>query len=545
MTSAVVRILQRLSLALSKIPARTWERAGFAGVVLLSAVTWWVVWQAQLVLSYNDAMSHLNIARRVIDDIQPGLAQIGTVWLPLSHLLYLPFVWDYWAWQSGFAGSLVSMVSYIVATAAVYLTIRTISGSRLGAFFGATVFAFNLNMMYLQSTPLTEPLYLAMLVWSFYLLVRYFQTDDARYLIGLGALGFLQVVTRYDGWFVVMVQGAAVLVQQLMVKRDWHSALGRTVLIMTPAVFGIALWLLWNASFGNPLYFAVGAGSAKAQQNVIAASSGLAAKGNVLLSSWLYLHTVADNVGLAFLALAALGVGYWILSARSKHDKGVRWILFAVLLAPLVFNILALFLGFSTISIPELGHLAGRAQWFNVRYGIIMLPAVAVGVGLLLQRRRVLIMPLAALLLMQTVQTWQAVPITVLDGTKGASAFTDEDIAGKLSSQVKASQHVLMSFSTFSPVSLASGLDLHQFIHEGVQRDWQPALHDPGIYADWVVVSNYDTGDPVYDSLVKHNQDALKQHYHLVFVGQHARLYEVNVHSGAVGVNVPAKLASE
>jgi hypothetical protein len=540
-----VALHQKGRLVKSPVSARALERSAVAVLAMVSAVTWWVVWQARLVLSYNDAMSHLNIARRVIDDIQPGLAQIGTVWLPLSHLLYLPFVWDYWAWQSGFAGSLISMVSYVAAAIAVYLTVRAISGSRLGAFFGAAVFALNLNVMYLQSTPLTEPLYLALLAWSLYLLVRYFQTDDARFLIGLGALGFLQVVTRYDGWFVVMVQGAAVLTQQIMVRRTWSAAVGRTILVMTPAAFGMALWLLWNASFGNPLYFAVGAGSAKAQQNVIAAATGLAAKGNVPLSSWLYLHTVADNVGLGVLILAALGVGYWILTGGSKRDKGIRWIIFGVMLAPLVFNVLALCLGFSTISIPELGHLTGRAQWFNVRYGIVMLPAVAVAIGLLLQWGRALIVPLTLIVMIQTLQIWHAGPITVLDGTKGASAFTDSDIAGELSTRVHKQEHVLMSFATFSPVSLASGLNLHQFIHEGVQRDWKPALHDPGIYADWVVVSTYDAGDPVYDALVRHNQAALKDHYHLVFTGRHAKLYEVNDHSEAVGVNVPPKLASK
>jgi hypothetical protein len=520
------------------------ERCGLAGLAIFSLAAWWVVWHARLVLSYNDAMSHLNIARRIVDDIQPGLAQIGTVWLPLSHLLYLPFVWNYWAWQSGFAGSLVSMLAYVSATVAVYLTLKALTESRLAAAVGGLVFAVNLNMVYLQSTPLTEPLYVALVAWSLYLLLRFFQTDDARYLIGLGALGFLQVVTRYDGWFVVIVQGLAVLVQQLMISRPWRPALGRTILVMTPAAFGIALWLLWNASFGNPLYFAVGSGSAMQQQSVIAAASGLAAKGNLPLSAWLYLHTVADNVGVWMLALAGLGLGYWILTAETKRSKGIRWLLLVVMLAPLGFNILALYLGFSTISIPELGHLTGRAQWFNVRYGIIMLPVVAVAVGLLVKWGRTLAIPLVMLVSIQTVQTWQAVPITVLDGTRGASAFTDADIAGSLSSKVRPHDHVLMSFSTFSPVSLASGLKLHQFIHEGVQKDWQPALHNPGIYADWVVISNYDTGDPVYNSLVKQHPDSLKQHYHLVFVGQHASLYKLDNGAQAVGGYVPSKLAS-
>ena len=42
-------------------------------------------------LYYGDAVAHLNIARRIVDSRTPGLDQIGTVWLPLPHMLTLPF----------------------------------------------------------------------------------------------------------------------------------------------------------------------------------------------------------------------------------------------------------------------------------------------------------------------------------------------------------------------------------------------------------------------------------------------------------------------
>ena len=44
------------------------------------------------ILYFGDAESHLNIARRIIDSRTPGYGQLGTVWLPLPHLLVLPFV---------------------------------------------------------------------------------------------------------------------------------------------------------------------------------------------------------------------------------------------------------------------------------------------------------------------------------------------------------------------------------------------------------------------------------------------------------------------
>ena len=55
-------------------------------------------------LLYADAISRLDIARKVVDNITPGLAQLGNVWLPLPQILMLPFIWNSYLWQSGIAG---------------------------------------------------------------------------------------------------------------------------------------------------------------------------------------------------------------------------------------------------------------------------------------------------------------------------------------------------------------------------------------------------------------------------------------------------------
>src|SRR5687767_7094255 len=65
------------------------------------------------VLLYGDAVAHINIARRVFDSQRPGFSQLGTVWLPLPHILSLPLVaWD-WAWRSGAGPGVISMAAYV------------------------------------------------------------------------------------------------------------------------------------------------------------------------------------------------------------------------------------------------------------------------------------------------------------------------------------------------------------------------------------------------------------------------------------------------
>jgi Dolichyl-phosphate-mannose-protein mannosyltransferase len=510
---------------------KVWPRLGVAGLVVLSTLAWLVSRHYGLVLAYNDAMSHLAIGRRIIDNLQPGLAQIGTIWLPLNHFLYLLLVWNGWAWHTGFAGSAVSMAAYVLGGVAIYKIIRVLTNNLWAAVAGALAYGFNLNLLYLQTTPLTEPVYVALLSGAIYCFIRFVQTDDARYLIGLGFLGFLQVLSRYDGWYMVMAELSLVVLQQFLVhRRSLSEVTGRALLMAAPIAFGIGLWVIWSASFGSLLYFAFGPNSVpEAQHHVLTAGAGLAAKGHLLMAAWMYMHDILDNVGLQISLLSLLGLGYLLVAPRIPLSRSTRLLLLGLLSAPIAFNILALYLGFATMNLPEL-HLTNdiHNQWFNVRYGIIALPVAAIGIGLLASYRRAIAVALVVAVLLQAAIMQQDGLVTVLDGTRGGSAFTDGDVATVLRDRVKPDDEVLMSFTSFSPVSFASGLDLRQYIHEGVQREWQPALSEPERHAKWVVMANGDAGDPVYDVLDKRHHQAFLSHYSLVYEGLHANVYERN-----------------
>lgn len=88
--------------------------------VFVSFVAIYVAYQTDLILAYNDATAHLNTARRVIDSLTPGIVQLGSVWLPLLHILQIPFVTNYFLWQSGLAGSIVSSASFVFASYFIY-----------------------------------------------------------------------------------------------------------------------------------------------------------------------------------------------------------------------------------------------------------------------------------------------------------------------------------------------------------------------------------------------------------------------------------------
>ena len=116
-----------------------------------------------LTLSHYDARGHLVVARRIIDSVTPGWQQIGAVWLPLPHLLNaLPVQVDAW-YRSGASAVVISIAAFAVAVGAIAWIVLALTGLKAAAVAAAAVFAFNPNVLFLQSTPMTEPLLMGLI----------------------------------------------------------------------------------------------------------------------------------------------------------------------------------------------------------------------------------------------------------------------------------------------------------------------------------------------------------------------------------------------
>ncbi|RPI48157.1 MAG: family 2 glycosyl transferase, partial [Acidobacteria bacterium] len=112
--------------------------------------------QQGLTLSHYDAKAHLVVARRVLDSLTPEYSQIGAVWLPLPHLLNLLPVQIDWFYRTGASGVAISVLSFALAWYAIARLVVRVTGSRVAAAIGVAMFALNPNVLYLQSTPMTE-----------------------------------------------------------------------------------------------------------------------------------------------------------------------------------------------------------------------------------------------------------------------------------------------------------------------------------------------------------------------------------------------------
>ncbi len=482
----------------------------------ISIGVWYYYYTQDLHLAYNDARSHLNIGRRVVDNLNPGLSQIGSVWLPLFHLLEVPTIWNDFMYRTGLSGSLISMVSYVVG--AIYLLkLCNLLGMKRWSSLGAvTVYLFNPNLLFMQTTPMTEALLLAMSIGATYYLLRWQQTEKLLDLILAGFFVMLSTLTRYDGWFLLAYTAMAIF---LIIAKNYgkERAIGLSVLFATLAGFGVFLWFLWNkAIFGDFFFFSNSQFSAKAQQDVLEAEGRLMTKGNLPQSLYVYTLAVEHNMGTIIFILSCIATVFFLISRRYSLEVKLAVL---TLFVPFGFNVLALFQGHSVLHLPELYPYT----WFNVRYGLMMLPAAALALGLLVDRRTIASVLLIVTVLLQTGYVYaQNDIITIKDGVQGASGNFLNDVGDWIHTHANTGL-ILVAASSNDALIFRSGLPMKQFIHEGAGKYWTESLKQPTKHAQWIIMHK---GDIVYKELVEKENDDFRYNYTLRYKGQFSYVYE-------------------
>jgi hypothetical protein len=516
----------------------------------VSVISFLFYFQHGNVLLYGDAVAHINIARRVFDSKTPGLLQLGTVWLPLPHLLMIPFLISNEMWRRGVGGSIPSMAAYVFGVIGMFRLVRGVlspnlepdSAARVAAWTATLVYAANPNLIYMQTTAMGEALYLALFVWSVVYLAE-FTRGDARALTKCGLCLAAACLTRYDGWFLaVAIAGSFVLFSFFSASAIGNSASALRIprsavvkfLLLTAAA--PLLWLAYNAVvYRNPLEFANGPYSAKAieRRTQGAGNPGHPGSGNPLLAGMYFLKSaeanVADNEWLlrawilfAVAALVAAAVTYRRrLSAPASPP--VPWALL-FLLVPLPFYALSVAYGGVPIFIP--------AWWpfthYNVRYGLQLLPAFAVALGILVHRaarygawsprlRLACVLGIFALVLASYASIWRSEPVSLKEAQVNMNSRNQLEAQLAIWLQkLPQDSTLLMYLGDHVGALQQAGIPLKRVINEGNHRTWkQPAdpdglwenaLADPARYADYVVAFE---GDSVWQAVQNRHLQAL------------------------------------
>lgn len=485
-----------VSIPISKISAVKKEledNALILVVLLLSALSiicFYYYYENGIGVAYNDARSHLDIGRRVVEGLKPGLAQLGSVWLPLPHVLMIPTIWNDFFWHSGLAGALQSMISFVVTGVLIFLYLKNIKVGLFGRLIGVLVFVANINVLYLQSTAMTELLLLATMTAGAYYLMLWAKEKEILHLIKSAFWVMVSTLVRYDGWF-LLVFITIILSYIIFRKKGYRETEGIIVLFVTLAGFGIVLWLLWNLLiFRDPLYFAFGPFSAHTQQQQIHEAGELYTKGNLLLSIKTYFYAVGFNTYVIPLIIAVIGAYKYFKDRKLRFD--IRFSGLA-LISPLFFNISALYLGHSVLFVQG---VVGDV-WFNVRYGMMLMPAIAIFIGYLIDRTRKTRWVYIGLLVFVLVFAFLGRDVvTIEDALVGASGKNVAEVSGWLKENAAGKDgFILISAASHDAIIFSSGLPMSKYIHEGTGKYWDAATDNPDKWARWIVLRTHDMGD--------------------------------------------------
>jgi hypothetical protein len=363
------------------------SRVEIAGVLtalflLVVAASAWFLRNGCL-LYYGDAQAHIDISRGWIDSRTPGLDELGTVWLPVLHLICLPFVSNDFLWSTGLAGTIPVALCFLVAGLCFFLCAKEAFGSSVAAAVVVACFALNPNVLYLASIPMTEMVFLAGLALLLLALLRFRRTQTSYLIFVALAATWWMSLTRYDGWFLIPFAGLACAM--FAQRHRWLIFVGFGILAALPPAAWIAYnW--WETS--NPLDFYNGPYSPAAIQG----GAWYPGYHDWILA--LRYYSAASRLCAGW-ALLILGLAGLICAARRKVLAPCLFLF----LTPL-FYVWSMHSSAAPIHVPQLPPFT----YYNTRYGIAVVAAAAFAAGalaLVLEKRRgklVFLIPLLSLL---------------------------------------------------------------------------------------------------------------------------------------------------
>jgi hypothetical protein len=482
----------------------------------------------QLTVAHYDAKAHLLVARRLVDSLEPGYAQMGTHWLPLTHLLYLPFVVFDFQYRSGLMPSLISVFAFALSGWLTFRISYRFTGSAAAGVFAAIILLANPNLQYLQSCPLTEPLYMMLFLLAVDRLILWRESGHkglpwlAAAWVSLGGL------CRYEGWY--FLAGVLLL---LLCDFGTRQIPGRKA-IQAGAVF-LGLFALPAAAHFGYIFSRLGS----LFFNKVAAGNPdpYLTHNRPFLSVLYHFGELSQMAAILPLLLAMTGLTlFWV-----QHKKFSLCAPLLLLWIPSLINISALYWGLV----------------YRLRYSVLLLPAVAIFGSLVLtsdkaKKRALLIVVIAAMALpwlswlfshtspiqklapgpgmlvlpgaalvlymIARVRQWHGralLAMCVLGMQMPALALEYHPMMAETLEhkfieperqeilrhlrQNYDGQRILIDMRKLAPLVYDSGLAIREFVYnEGGEALWHRAIQDPGAEVGWLCAMK---GDAVWKQL--------------------------------------------
>jgi hypothetical protein len=522
-------------------------------------------------LYYSDSVSHLVRARQLVDSSSPGIQQIGTVWLPLTHIMLLPFSLVDGLMKTGFAGTAVSLPSIAISTAILYKIIKAQTGISWIAFFGACLYFSNPNILYLGITAMTEALFMLFFVISAF----YFQKCSSSYSLrsqGQGQVSsssniqfnptpfikhrviiltpllkcsfFVALATlcRYEAWpipiflilfgFTHIAKGKAQEWNEVSRFLKARMQLMSGIVLCTLVSFsGVIVWISYNSIyFGNPVEFLV-------VPYYSAVSQAIEGKNRESLFmqpmnvAYIYGTTAMTFFGPAMTAGAILGYAVHRKSAQTEEVRR-RDLLYLFLAIPSITTFLALLFG--------LGEM--NRWWFNSRFLIMLSPLLILLLSILVGKTVIASRGVKTELAYLITAIFLSYPIiivpiygeivTFIDAKNSASYWTRPpamEMAKFLEELYDGGKILVVAGSAQQNIIMhASGIPLANFetAIEGSNLQYE-VLRRPALDTRYIILSkNPDPSSQMYAESWTKSQNELKGYFVKVYENSHYLIFE-------------------
>jgi hypothetical protein len=353
----------------------------------------------------------------------------------------------------------------------------------------------NPDVLYLQSTPMSEPLLFGTTFLAIALVARWIdcvsnpQSPVADHRSGIPdpgsrttkAAGWALVaaaLTRYEAW--PIIAATIVLAFGALLRRGWRAA------DAARAVRGLALWPLWTiAAFLVNSKVSVGAWFVS-EGFFVPENKALGHPWLAWTEVWRGLVSLTGGV-LPWIAVAAAGliVFAWV---RGRARAGILIVLALAAAA----------------SLPWYAYYKGHP--LRLRYDVPLVAAAAAivgaGVGLLPGRARA-----AGAVLVVAIAATAAKPFDRSAPVVTESQRDAQNAAGRVAVTNYLRSHwdrepIMMSMGSLGHYMQdlsRAGLSIHDFIHEGNGEIWKYALGHPQPFAAWILVEEKaEGGDALY-----------------------------------------------
>jgi len=523
-----------------------------------------------------DTQAHLLIARRVCDSSSPGLAQLGAVWLPLTHLASLPLVCSD-VWSNTFVGTVIltvtlalvvlvvrhstkglviplrifvaltCVIAYLLAWGALRTNVFYTAGLGMTAIsmfcycmLGFYMFKFvseltksqtagviawlvvmlNPNILYLQSTSMTElPMYFGVLVsmYSFWRLTK--EPSSLKWIFWSGVSCFIMTTIRYEGWVLLVTQAGLYILILLHSRMKIGSVIGHFSQWGFISMVGIVGWVVWNITiFGNPLEFQNGQYSAPSNW----VSGREAGFGNLRVAFLTYGWGIWDTVGM-LVVLGGVGLVLYLFSTRLRKDS----------YAPLLPLVMIPFFGFMIYKGQRPMQVSQiEDAIYNIRFALIVVLSVAPMIGYLARKYlMVKIVVVIAVLASQAYMFNNPGILTLIEPQKASGFIFSQlqiDAANWLGDNYDGKSMLLEGYGN-EQLQFLSGINLREIIYEGTYQLWEPILNAPyANHMEWIVMRGPYSGFPADQVwFTVREQQSFLDHYVPVFENDLYHIYKL------------------